>query len=100
MVVKKEPHLVIQMELSWAVLWVHCWDSQKGLNWAKQRAGQWGIQKEKSWGSRKGHHLGLLWGQHLVLLRDCQREQSWAILLVDCWGFHWDCCWVTGLGLT
>ena len=43
-----------------------------------------GIQKEKSWGSRRGHHLGLLWGQHLVLLRDCQRDRSWAILLVDC----------------
>ena len=39
MVVKKETHLVIQMELSWGLQWEHCWDSQKALHWVCQRAG-------------------------------------------------------------
>ena len=46
--------------------------------------------------SQKGHYLELQWGQHLALMRGCQREQNWALPLVDCLGCHWDCYWVTG----
>ena len=39
MVVKKEPHLVIQMELSWGPLWEGCW----GYHWNCCWEIDWGL---------------------------------------------------------